>query len=187
MTIRPCRPGEEAYAAEAHRRIYAEEYGWGPAFTDYVAGITADFAAGRSAGVPVGGSTDAAAGRSAGVSAGESDPAPEELWVAEAPDGRLVGCILLSAAQEPETGQLRLFLVEKAYRRRGIGTALTDVLMERARAAGYRRLILWTAGPLTEALRGYEKMGFAVTEEAVNTSWRLDGGTVTEIKMEMTL
>lgn len=30
--IRDYRPGEEKYVADLHERLYAEEYGWGPAF-----------------------------------------------------------------------------------------------------------------------------------------------------------
>lgn len=42
--IRPYRKGEEAYVAEAHRRIYTDEYHWGKAFTDYAGAIALDFA-----------------------------------------------------------------------------------------------------------------------------------------------
>ena len=37
------------------------------------------------------------------------------------------------------------------------------------------------------ALRLYERFGFKVTETQDNTSWSLEGKTVTEIKMELTL
>ena len=33
--VRPYRRGEEQYVADAHRRLYPAEYGWGPAFTEY--------------------------------------------------------------------------------------------------------------------------------------------------------
>lgn len=56
----------------------------------------------------------------------------EELWVAEA-EGKLIGCIMLCQSDEPLTGQLRLFLVEKAYRQFGVGTALTQALLQKAR------------------------------------------------------
>ena len=32
-TVRPYKKGEEQYVAEAHRRVYREEYNWGTART----------------------------------------------------------------------------------------------------------------------------------------------------------
>ena len=37
--VRPYRQGEERYVAELHKRLYSEEYSWGPSFTDYAAKI----------------------------------------------------------------------------------------------------------------------------------------------------
>lgn len=160
--VRPFRPGEEAYIAGAQRRVYSEEYHWGPSFIDYAVKVTLDFAA---------------RDRNDG----------EEMWVAEA-EGRLVGCIMLCRAEEsPDMGQLRLFLVEKDYRRSGIGRALTSALFQKAREAGYRRLVLWTASPLTDAIRHYERLGFRKVEEVENRDWSLEGKTLFEVKMVMDL
>ena len=41
--IRTYRPGEEKYVADLHERLYAEEYGWGPAFVTYAKEIALDF------------------------------------------------------------------------------------------------------------------------------------------------
>lgn len=161
FTVRPFRPGEENYAADAQRCIYSEEYRWGPAFTRYASKIALDFAS------------------------REKTPG-EELWVAEA-EGKLIGCIMLCQSGEPLTGQLRLFLVEKAYRRSGVGKALTQTLLQKAQEARYRRIILWTAAPLTSAIRHYEKLGFRKVEETENHDWSLDGETVTEVKMLLDL
>ena len=161
LIIRPYRSGEEQYVAEAHRRIYTEEYRWGESFTYYAAQIALTF--------PTRGKCP-----------------EEELWVAEL-DGQLVGSILLCRTEEDGTGQLRLFLVEKAHRNSGIGTALTDALLARARAVGYRRLILWSAAPLHDALRHYEKLGFVYEEAVDNHDWSLEGKVVKEIKMSLTL
>ena len=43
-TVRPYKKGEEQYVAEAHRRVYREEYNWGTAFSEYAAAIALDFA-----------------------------------------------------------------------------------------------------------------------------------------------
>ncbi len=160
-SVRPYRPGEELYVAQAHKRIYTEEYRWGDSFTGYAMKIAMDF--------PDREKTDR-----------------EELWIAEA-GGRPVGCIMLSQTEEPTVGQLRLFLVEKAYRGFGIGAALTGALLERAGAVGYERLVLWTASPLRDALRQYEKLGFRFVEEAENRQWSMDGEPLKEIKLEKLL
>ena len=99
MTVRPVNRQEIAYFADAHRRVYREEYRWGPAFCDYDAHIAGPFV--RS----------------------ERD----EFFAAVA-DGRPVGCIMLCQTEEPAVGQLRLFLVEKGQRGAGVGTALVDAI-----------------------------------------------------------
>ncbi len=33
--IRPYQCGEEQYVADLHKKLYSEEYSWGPNFTDY--------------------------------------------------------------------------------------------------------------------------------------------------------
>ena len=58
----------------------------------------------------------------------------------------------------PDAGQLRLFLAEEDSRRRGAGRSLTSALLQKAREAGYRQLILWTASPLTGAVRHHEAL-----------------------------
>ena len=158
MTVRPANRQEIACFADAHRRVYRQEYRWGPAFCDYAAHIAESF-----------------------VRSGR------EEFFAAVMDGQPVGCIMLCGTAEPAVGQLRLFLVEKAYRGAGVGTALMEALMEKARECGYEKLILWTAAPLVDAIRLYRKYGFQKTEEQPNTQWSLDGETVMEEKYELAL
>lgn len=92
--------------------------------------------------------------------------------------------LLCQSEKSPDVGQLRLFLVEKAYRCCGIGRALTSALFQKAREGpDTKRLILWTASPLTAAIRHYEKLGFRKAEEVENHKWSLDGAPLFEIKM----
>ena len=161
FTIRSFRPGDEEYVADAHCRIYSEEYRWNDIFTGYAVHIVREFA--------------------------QKEKSPrEEMWIAEA-DGRPIGSIMLCETGDGETGQLRLFLVEKAYRRFGVGRALTQALMAKAREVGYKRLILQTASCLTDAIRMYERLGFRKDAELPNTDWSLDGDVVYEVRMSMSL
>lgn len=157
--IREYRPGDEKYVADAHARIYKKEYNWGSAFSNYAGHIAYAYA-------------------EIGSTLGE------QLWIAEA-DGKCVGCIMLCRTEEDNVGQLRLFLVEKAYRGQGIGKALTDALIREAKKVGYKKLVLWTAHPLVDAIRCYEHMGFVRTESLSNTDWSLSGGLVYELKYEL--
>ncbi len=161
FTIRTFKPGDEEYVADAHCRVYSEEYRWNDFFTGYAVHIAREFA--------------------------QKERTPrEEMWIAEA-DGRPVGSIMLCETEDGETGQLRLFLVEKAYRGLGIGSALTRALLAKAREVGFKRLILQTASCLTVAVGHYERLGFHKDEEVPNTDWTLDGSTVYEVMMSMPL
>ena len=159
--IRPYRPGEEEYVADLHRRLYTQEYGWGQGFVDYAVRIPLSFSKKEKNG-------------------------REEMYIAEK-DGRPVGCIMLCGTDDADVGQLRVFAVEKAYRRQGIGATLLRAVMDKAQSAGYKKVILWTADAVTAALHKYEALGFRVTETLENTGWRPDGGVVVEIKMEKDL
>lgn len=108
FVIRSYRHGEEQFAANLHKRLYQEEYSWGPSFTDYAVKIALDFAA-------------------------KPKSSKEDLFVADK-NGTLIGCIMLCQTEDPEVGQLRLFAVEKEYRRYGVGKALMTALMEKAKS-----------------------------------------------------
>ena len=161
FTIRPYKQGEEKYVADLHKALYSTEYSWGPSFTDYAMKIATDFAKSR-----------------------KNDR--EELFVADC-DWTLAVCIMLCQTDEPSVGQLRLFAVERDYRRYGIGSALIAAFMKKAKDSGYQKIILWTASPLTDAIRHYEKLGFKATESVENTTWNTDGKPLDEIKMELFL
>ena len=158
-TIRPYQSGEEQYVADLHKKLYSEEYSWGSSFTDYAMKIALDFAR-------------------------KEKSEKEELFVAET-NGTLIGCVMLCETDDAKVGQLRLFAVEKEYRRYGVGTALINAFMKKAKSVGYQKLVLWTASPLTAAIHHYEKIGFRITETVENHTWSTSGETVNEIKMEM--
>lgn len=156
VILRQPGAGDLGWMVERHGALYAAEYGWDSTFETLVARIVADFAA-------------------------EHDPARERAWIAEL-DGRRAGCILCVRADD-ETAKLRILLVEPWARGHGIGGRLVDECIAFARAAGYRRLVLWTNDVLAAARRIYERAGFRLVDEGehrafghdlVEQTWSLD-------------
>jgi GNAT superfamily N-acetyltransferase len=64
-----------------------------------------------------------------------------------------------------------MLYVEPEARGEGLGARLVGEVVGFARAAGYRRLILWTNGNLAAARRIYEKAGFRLGSEEPHRSF----------------
>ena len=139
--LRPHRAGDIGWVISRHGALYAREYAWTTSFEALVARIAADFI-------------------------DRFDPQREACWIAER-DGTNVGSVFLVQARdetshEPIAGiaQLRMLLVEPAARGLGIGERLVTECEHFARAAGYRRIVLWTNSSLTVARSIYRKAGY---------------------------
>lgn len=158
--IRPYRRGEEDYVAEAHERIYREEYGWGEAFSSYAKQVVYDFA-------------------------GQPKQKHAEMWIAEV-GGKPVGSIMLQETEEG-IGQLRLFLLEPKVRGHGIGISLWNTAMKKAEEWGFHHLFLGTAEPCLAARSIYAKTGFVVTDREPAFDWTPDGSPVYEERWELDL
>lgn len=141
------QPGDLGWMIQAHGEAYAAEYGWDSSFEALVARIVADFAS-------------------------QHDPAREAGWIAEL-DGQRAGCILCVAA-DAETAELHTLLTLPAARGLGIGGALVRTCMDFGRAAGYRRMVLWTNSVLVAAIRIYLASGFRLTGEEPHHSFGAD-------------
>ncbi len=97
------------------------------------------------------------------------DPARERGWIARVGERRL-GSIFCVKGPAPDTAKLRLFYLEPEARGLGLGQRLLDACMEFARAAGYRRMTLWTHESHRAACALYAKNGFScVRSEPVHS------------------
>ena len=74
---------------------------------------------------------------------------------------RPVGCVFFSA-ETPAVGRIRLFYLEQAYRRQGIGMRLLRDILTDARKNGFKAVRVSTFDRHSEACRLYEYFGFEV-------------------------
>lgn len=93
---------------------------------------------------------------------------------------------MLCQTDDADVGQLRLFAVEKEYRCYGIGSALIEAFMNKAKEAGYKKIILWQQVHLQRRFDTM-KLGFKAVDSVKNTAWNTDGDSLDEIKMELIL
>lgn len=139
IVLRTHRAGDIGWAIERHGRLYAEEFGWNVAFEALVAKLFADFAM-------------------------KHDPKRERLWIAEI-SGERVGCVfVVRNADDPSVAQLRCLLVDPKARGKGVGRRLVRECLMFSRAAGYKKMLLWTNDVLVSARRIYEAEGFKLIE-----------------------
>ena len=128
-----------------HRAVYRSEFGLDPSFAE---GVVLRLAELRRGGFP----------------------GPREgLWLARERDDAM-GSVTLS--EEGLTlGQLGHLVLLPEARGTGAGRRLVDTVLEKARAARYERLQLFTFSDLAAAGRLYRSVGFEVTSEEDVVRW----------------
>jgi DNA-binding MarR family transcriptional regulator/GNAT superfamily N-acetyltransferase len=142
--LRDPRPGDMGRVVQQQAALYAREYHWNWEFEALVAEIVAKYLR-------------------------EFDPTRERCWIAEK-DGEAVGSVFV-VRHDDDTAQLRMLYVDASARGLGIGQRLVDECVRFARNVGYKRMMLWTVGILTDARKLYQKAGFELVEEEPVTSF----------------
>lgn len=159
LSFRGLKPGDMGWIVQRHGEIYHQEYSWDRDFEALVAEIVVAFHR-------------------------DFKPGRENAWIAEL-DGIRVGCVYC-CERDDRTAQLRILLVEPEARGLNLGSQLVDLVIEFARNAGYRSLMLWTNDILVSARRIYQAAGFRLTAEdphhsfghdLVGQNWELDLGS----------
>lgn len=165
VELRAPQPGDLGWIIERHGAVYAAEFGLDARFEALVARICADFV-------------------------DRFKPAREACWIAARGPERLGSVMLVQARDEaggrvrPGVAQLRLLLLEPHARGLGVGKRLVRQCSDFARAAGYKRVVLWTQSALTAARALYAAEGYRLASSEATNSF---GQRVVSERWELTL
>jgi GNAT superfamily N-acetyltransferase len=144
VSLRAPRPGDMGRVVQLHGELYAREFGYDTSFEALVAEIAAGFVRGF-------------------------DPKLERCWIAEL-DREVVGSIFL-VRKSRTVSKLRLLIIHPKARGIGLGRRLTRACIRFARAAGYRRMRLWTQSHLAAARAIYRAEGFRIVSSTKHRSF----------------
>lgn len=137
VVLRDPGPGDLGWVVQQHGEVYAREYGFDTTFEALVAEIAAKYIR-------------------------EFRPGREKGWIAEV-DGERAGSVFV-VRQSDTVAKLRLLILRPEARGLGLGGRLVDECIAFARAAGYRRMVLWTQSILLAARGIYASRGFVLKE-----------------------
>ena len=142
------RPGAIGAITEMHARYYSAHWGFGLFFEAMVATELAAFLS-------------------------RYDDATDRFWMAVSGD-EIVGSLVVDGG-EPEAAELgahlRLFFVDEALHGKGIGRDLMQRAVAFCDDHGYKRSYLTTFEGLDEARRLYERFGYRLVKEDMDSTW----------------
>jgi DNA-binding MarR family transcriptional regulator/N-acetylglutamate synthase-like GNAT family acetyltransferase len=142
--LRRDRVGDLGHIASRQALIYEQEYGWDKTYEALAAKILSEFV-------------------------GRNDAVNERAWIAES-HGTILGSVYLMK-EDVETARLRLLYVEPQARGLGLGKKLVSECTVFARAAGYKRIVLWTQSTLTAARKLYVTEGYKLINQEPHHSF----------------
>lgn len=145
--LRRDRVGDLGHIASRQAMIYEQEYGWDKTYEALAAKILSEFV-------------------------GRNDAVNERAWIAGS-NGAILGSVYLMK-EDAETARLRLLYVEPQARGLGLGQKLVSECTAFARAAGYKRIVLWTQSTLTAARKLYVNEGYQLTKQEPHHSFGKD-------------
>lgn len=143
FVLRTHGAGDMDWITRRHGEFYGQEQGWDASFEKLVRQICVEFER-------------------------NFDPAVERCWIAEM-GGERVGSVAVARSGEDGVAKLRLLMVDEKARGSGLGSILVDTCHQFARAAGYRKMRLWTTNQQANARQIYLNKGYVlVAEEPVH-------------------
>ncbi|MDO9358376.1 MAG: GNAT family N-acetyltransferase [Polaromonas sp.] len=89
--------------------------------------------------------------------------APQGCLLLAMVDGEVAGCCAmrpLDAVDYPNACEMKRLYVRQAHRRSGLGRQLAEAILDAARVAGYRSILLDTLSDMEAARALYEDLGF---------------------------
>lgn len=147
IELRPFASHDTDWLVDRHGALYAEEEGFDETFPLLVREILGDFLA-------------------------KQVPGRDQGWIAWDGETR-VGSIFV-IEDDAETAKLRLVLLEPGARGTGLAQRMLDTALDFARAAGYRRMRLWTHESHVAAGRLYARNHFHLVESEAKRSFGQD-------------
>ncbi|KAL7408070.1 hypothetical protein ABVT39_017698 [Epinephelus coioides] len=114
------------------------------------------------------------------------------FWVAEAEvDGRaqIMGTVAVVAKQsgKDKHGELFRMIISPPYRQLGLGSKMTQTVVDFCKERGFSKVVLWTSSTQAAAVALYEKLGFRHVPSQMGTElsvWMLVLARVTSVAME---
>jgi len=91
---------------------------------------------------------------------GKYAPPAGSLLIARAPSGEALGCVAMRPIEAESICEMKRLYVTPASRGMGLGSALVQAIVERARDAGYREMRLDTLPTMQAARAMYARAGF---------------------------